>query len=228
MTSSARPPLASRLDAALRQAVARPAAWIALVAVMGSWPFVWALGTPVPPPPPVLTTLPSFSLVDQDGRPFGSADLEGRVWIASFIFTRCQTVCPALTVKLARVQARVRNLEPALHIVSFSVDPGFDTPARLLAYARSHRASPRMWTFLTGNDDAVRQTVEKGLRVAMGREADDASQAGISHGTHLVLVDGQRRIRGYYDPDDAAAIDRLVLDAALLVNRGSGPAVTSR
>jgi len=217
----------SRFDAALRHVVGRPAAWVALVALVGSWPFVWALGTTVPPPPPVLTTLPSFALVDQDGRPFGSTDLEGRVWIASFIFTRCPSVCPAITRKMARVQARVRNLEPALHLVSFSVDPGFDTPERLLAYARSHRASPRMWTFVTGPDDAVRQTVEQGLRVHMGREADDPSPAGISHGTHLVLVDGAGRVRGYYDPDDPAAVDRLVLDAALLVNRGSGP-VTSR
>jgi protein SCO1/2 len=223
-TSAPAPPLADRLDAALRWTVARPLAWLLVVGACASWPLVWALGTPVPPPPPVLAAVPPFRLSDQEGRPFGSEDLAGRVWIASFVFTRCETVCPAITRTMARVQSRVRNLEPALHLVSFSVDPEFDTPERLLAYSRAHRASPRMWTFLTGPSDAVRQAVEKGLRVAMNRDPSDPSPAGISHGTHLVLVDGADRVRGYYDPDDGEAVDRLVRDAALLVNRGpDGP-----
>jgi protein SCO1/2 len=200
--------------------VARPLVWLVVIAVLGAWPLIWSLRTRLPPPPPVLGTVPTFELTNQDGRPFGSGDLAGRVWVASFIFTRCPTVCPAVTRQMARVQARTRNLDPALHLVSFSVDPGYDTPAVLAAYARSNRASPRMWTFLTGPPDAVLETVEKGLRVSMGRDASDPSPAGISHGTHLVLVDRAGRIRGYYDPDAPEAIDRLVRDAALLVNRG--------
>lgn len=76
-----------------------------------------------------------------------------------------------------------------------------------------------MWTFLTGPADEVQATVEKGLRVSMGREPDDPTAGGISHGTHLVLVDRAGRIRGYYDPDAPDTIDRVVRDAALLVNR---------
>ena len=210
---------ASRLDATARALVGRPLFWVAVLSALAAWPAIWALRTPMPPAPPVLGIVPAFALQDQDGRPFGTADLEGRVWIASFIFTRCETVCPRITAQLARVQARTRNLEPALHLVSFSVDPEYDTPARLAAYARDHRASPRMWSFVTGRADAVRETVERGLRVSMGREPGDPSPAAISHGTHLVLVDGAARIRGYYDPEAPDAVDRLVRDAALLVNR---------
>jgi protein SCO1/2 len=209
----------ARIDGAARAATGRPLLWVAVIAALAAWPAVWALRTPVPPPAPVLGTLPAFQLTDQEGRPFGSRDLAGRVWVASFIFTRCETVCPAITRQMAQVQARTRNLEPALHLVSFSVDPEHDTPARLAAYARAHRASPRMWTFVTGPAAAVQETVEKGLRVSMGREDGDPSPAAISHGTHLVLVDGEARIRGYYDPDAPDAIDRVVRDAALLVNR---------
>ncbi len=209
----------ARIDRVARAATGRPLLWVAVIAALAAWPAVWALRTPVPPPPPVLGTLPGFELTDQEARPFGSRDLAGRVWIASFIFTRCETVCPAVTRQMARVQARTRNLEPALHLVSFSVDPAYDTPARLAAYARLYRASPRMWTFLTGPADAVQETVERGLRVSMGRVEGDPSPAAISHGTHLVLVDGQARIRGYYDPDAEDAVERLVRDAALLVNR---------
>jgi protein SCO1 len=210
---------ATRLDRAVRAAAGRPLLWAAIVLVLAAWPVIWTLRSRLPPPPPVLGTVPAFELTDQNGQRFGSADLAGRIWVASFLFTRCETVCPAVTRQLARVQDRTRNLEPALHLVSFSVDPGYDTPARLAAYARTYRASPRMWTFLTGPVQAVRETVERGLRVSMGRDAADPSPAGISHGTHLVLVDRSSRIRGYYDPNDAGALDRLVRDAALLVNR---------
>jgi protein SCO1/2 len=121
---------------------------------------------------------------------------------------------------MARIQDRARNLEPELHLVSFSVDPEHDTPERLAEYARAYRASPRMWTFLTGPAGAVQETVEKGLRVSMGGREPGAPPAAISHGTHLVLVDGAGRIRGYYDPEEADAVDRIVRDAALVVNRG--------
>jgi len=197
--------------------VARPVAWALLVAFIAAWPIVWALRTPMPPRLKVLGTLPPFELTAQDGSPFGSKDLAGRVWVASFIFTRCDTVCPAITRQMARIQGRTRNLEPAFHLVSISVDPEFDDPARLAVYAREHRASPRMWTFLTGPIDAVRETVVRGLRISMDPERPGGDAF---HGTHLVLVDGEGRIRGYYDPEDAGAVERVVRDAALLVNRG--------
>jgi protein SCO1 len=209
---------ATRLDAATRAAVGRPLVWVALIALVAAWPVVWTLRTRVPPSPPVLGSLPAFQLTDQHGRPFGSQELAGRVWVASFVFTRCETVCPAITRQMARIQDRTRNLEPALHLVSFSVDPEYDTPERLAAYARAHRASPRMWSFLTGPADSVRETVEKGLRVTMERDAGDPSPAAITHGGHLVLVDGSARIRGYYDPETPGAMDRVVRDAALLAN----------
>ena len=212
---------ASRAQDLASRLVARPAFWLVLVAAVASWPVVWSLRTPLPPPPPVLATLPPFELTDQAGRPFGSRDLEGRVWVASFIFTRCDTICPAITARMARIQGRTRQLEPAFHLVSFSVDPEYDTPARLAEYARLHRASPRMWSFLTGPDAAVKETVVNGLKVAMGREkGDDGRFEGIFHGSHLVLVDGKGQVRGYYDSDDEQVVDKVVRDVGLLVNRG--------
>lgn len=207
------------LETAAKALVARPLFWLALIATIAAWPVVWALRSPVPPPLPVLGTLPSFELVDQSGRPFGSRDLAGRVWVASFIFTRCDTECPAITRQMARIQSRARNLEPAFHLVSISVDPEYDSPARLAEYARAHRASPRMWTFVTGASEPIRETVVKGFRVSMGHDPGTGPE-GITHGTHLVLVDGAGRIRGYYDGESPATVDDVVRDAAILVNRG--------
>ena len=211
-------PFRDRLHGAVSAAVGRPLAWIVVVALIAAWPIAWALRTPLPPRLPVLGTVPPFELTGQDGGAFGSRDLAGRVWVASFIFTRCETVCPAITRQMARIQGRTRNLEPAFHLVSISVDPEFDDPVRLAAYARAHRASPRMWTFLTGPIETVRDTVVRGLRVSM--DAKRPEEQDISHGTHLVLVDGEGRIRGYYDSERTDVVERVVRDAALLVNRG--------
>jgi protein SCO1/2 len=208
------------LERAARSVSARPLFWIAAVAALGAWPVVWSLRTPLPPAPPVLGEMPPFRLTDAGGRPFGSDELSGRAWVASFIFTRCPTVCPRITARMSRIQDRARSLEPALHLVSFSVDPEYDTPARLADYARGHGASPRMWTFLTGPADAVRATVERGLRVSMGGPDAPPSPEELSHGTHLVLVDGAGRIRGYYDPEAPDVVDRVVRDAARVVNGG--------
>src|SRR5207302_7236522 len=171
-----------RFQRAVSNVVARPVAWARRVAFIAAWPIVWALRTPMPPRLKVLGTLPPFELTAQDGSPFGSKDLAGRVWVASFIFTRCDTVCPAVTRQMARIQGRTRNLEPAFHLVSISVDPEFDDPARLAAYARAHRASPRMWTFLTGPAGDVRDAVARGLRISMAKEAEHPGTEGISHG----------------------------------------------
>lgn len=209
-----------RVQQAIAWLVGKPLFWLAFVLAIGSWPLVWSLRTPLPPPLPVLGTLPSFELTDQQGKPFGSKDLEGKAWVASFIFTRCVTVCPAITAQMTRIQARTTQLAPAFHLVSISVDPDYDTPERLHAYASAHRATPRAWTFLTGPTGRVKDTVVNGLKVAMGKERGDDGAEEIFHGSHLVLVDQRGRIRAYYDSGEEKVVDRVVRDAALLVNRG--------
>jgi protein SCO1/2 len=211
---------AARVEGAVSRLVARPAFWLLLVAAVVSWPVARAVRAALPPPLPVLAALPGFQLTDENGRPFGSRDLEGKVWVASFIFTRCPTICPRITARMAEVQRRTRQLAPALHLVSFSVDPEHDTPERLRDYARAHHASPRLWSFLTGPEEAVKRAVVEGLKVTMGKERSGDDPGAIFHGTHLVLVDAGGRIRGYYDPEEPGAVDGLVRDAGLLVNRG--------
>jgi len=159
--------------------------------------------------PPVLAEVPVFTLVDQDGEGYGAEDLRGKPWIASFIFTRCPSVCPMLTSTVRNLQGRLEGVD--IRFVSFSVDPENDTPEVLRRYADSHGADLSTWHFLTGSSEALRETIEEGLRVSMGvREGRD-----ITHGTHLVLVDAEMHVRGYYRTD-AAGLERLETDARLL------------
>ena len=97
----------------------------------------------MPPPLPVLGEVPAFRLTSQDGRPYGSEELRGKVWVANFIFTSCTSSCPRLTSKMAIVQRRIRNTDESVHLVSFSVDPDNDTPARLAAYAEQYHYDHR-------------------------------------------------------------------------------------
>lgn len=157
--------------------------------------------------PELAMPLPSFSLVDQDGRTITLADLRGRVWIASFIFTRCPSVCPRLTAKMAALVEQTRG-EEQLAFVSISVDPDNDTPAVLRAYGERHDADFARWRFLTGDQKTLEATVVQGFKVALGRDDSGA----IVHAERFVLVDAEGRIRGYYDADDTGQRD--LLDAA--------------
>jgi protein SCO1/2 len=174
-----------------------------------------------PPPLPAYGELPPFQLTDQEDRRVGLAELRGQAFVAGFIFTRCETVCPAIVAKMRAVKERTADLGPALRLVSFSVDPQYDTPAVLRAYAKGRGADDPRWIFLTGDYQVMRDTVVNGLKMVMEKGAE-GDPDGIFHGSHLVLVDGAGRIRGYYDSSDADVVERVAADARALVESGSG------
>jgi protein SCO1/2 len=176
---------------------------------------------PRPPPPlPALGAVPEFALRTHDGGTLSASDLRGTVWAAGFVFTRCETICPVITAKMRRVQDATRDLGPAFRLVSLSVDPEHDTPEVLAAYAREHGADPRRWSFLGGGDfDALKAAVVDGFRLVLERE-DPRRPETILHASHVVLVDGAGRIRGYYDAADADCAERVARDARRLVEGG--------
>lgn len=171
-----------------------------------------ALACDPPPDLPVLGRVPDFTLTDQRGRAFASRSLEGTVTIVDFIFTRCVTACPMLTSHMANFRRRLGDRASRVRFVSITVDPGYDTPAVLAAYARTHGA-PDDWLFLTGDAASINRAVVQGFRVAMGaRTADDDGEFDILHSQHFVLVDRQRQIRGYFrtDQEGLAELERGV------------------
>jgi protein SCO1 len=163
--------------------------------------------------------VPSFTLTDAAGQPFGPAQLDGKPWIVDFIFTTCPEICPRMSEDMSRLQTWLVNraLDGRVRLVSVSVDPDRDTPERLRAYAAQFHARPGMWTFATGSQQAIEDAVVHGFKIAVSREKDDSQDGfAIVHGTKFVLVDGKRQIRGYYDTGDSAAMSRLRDDAAAL------------
>ncbi len=162
----------------------------------------------------MLGKVPAFELTQQDGSAYASKALDGKVWVANFVFTRCPTICPTFSAKMASIQKKTGD---AVRLVSFTVDPEFDTPEKLAAYATKFQATPR-WTFLTGERPAVEAIVIKGLMQTMVK--GDGSLMSIGHGSYFVLVDGKQQIRGFYRFNDDDSVERVVRDAATLAAGG--------
>jgi cytochrome oxidase Cu insertion factor (SCO1/SenC/PrrC family) len=122
---------------------------------------------------PVYGSVPDFALTDQRGRLVRRSDLDGNVWIASFIFTNCPDECPLMTAEMARLQSDLAYMN-ALRLVSISVDPDRDTPAVLSQYAERFNADPGRWVFLTGDKRAIYRLARDGFRLGI---VDPAEQS---------------------------------------------------
>lgn len=168
------------------------------------------------PSPEPKKSLPDFSLtaVTVDGTsPFDLRTMRGRAWIAAFVYTRCSGPCPMLTANMAGLQ---KSLPKKIGFLSFTVDPDHDEPEVLTLYARKFSADPQRWFFLTGEKTELIRLVRDGFLLPVVENAAALPGERFAHSTKFVLVDSQGRVRGWYDGEDAAALDKLAADAKAL------------
>ncbi len=187
----------------------RSVLWGTLVAVM-----VGVAASSFHPPAPVLGSygqVPEFHLTDQAGEPFQRGNLQGKVWVADFIFTSCGGSCPQMTAQMATL---ARELPPTVELVSVTVDPQRDTPPVLAQYAQAHGAQPDRWHFLTGPPEAIQRLALEGFRFSFASGGEEPEP--ITHSVRFALVDRQGVVRGTYDGTDSKALERLVRDARYL------------
>ena len=182
---------------------------------------------------PFIKSLPEFALTDQNSQKIPLSQLKGKVWVANFIFTSCAGTCPMLTQKMTRVQGAIQKFQKQngsaaaeCKIVSFSVDPERDTPAKLLEYSKKYRVDGSIWYFLTGSLDEVKSTVVDGFKMSMQKNelnpgAEDITEFDVVHGEKFILVDRKGWIRGYYDAN-ADGIDQLISDMQFLSTQKEG------
>jgi len=167
---------------------------------------------------PVLSTVPAFSFVDQSGAPFASSSLQGQVWVANFIFTRCPNICPKFTAKMGALQDKSATVVPALKLVSFTVDPEHDTPEVLKAYGEKHRADFSRWSFLRGERPELEKVIRDGMLQPMER-GDETDLNTVVHGSYFALVDAAGRVRGVYRFSEPGSVDEVLRDAQLLLRK---------
>ncbi|MDQ6623433.1 MAG: SCO family protein [Verrucomicrobiota bacterium] len=157
--------------------------------------------------------VPAFQLTNQDGQPFGSAQLQGKIWIADFIFTSCPGPCPMISSRVAEMQRPLENSD--VHLVSFTVDPETDTPAVLRDYAARLHARAGRWDFLTGPANEIYDLTRNGFKLAVAPSGD--TEGVPVHSTRAVLVDRHDTIRGYYDMTAPDAVTTLLADTSRLL-----------
>ncbi len=156
---------------------------------------------------PIYARVPDFVLTERSGRNVSLSDLAGRPWIADFIFTRCAGQCPMISSGMAVLARELKNAR----MVSFSVDPDYDTPPILAEYAKNYGAD-KGWLFLTGDREILNR-----LTTTLHMNKIDEP---MMHSASFVLVDAQGAVRGFYESNDPAAIEKLKQDHACLVHIG--------
>ena len=209
---------ADRCQSAAARLVGRPAFWVAFLAFAVAWPIVRTLTRDAPSKVPIVGTVGGFRLIDQHGQAFGDSELRGRVWIGSVACVRCRWAIPGAPARLATLQHRTRNLGEALHLVTFALAPMEDAPASLAS--ETDRVSTLRWSFLGGPREDVEHAITEtfGMLLPRGRPGEPRMKAfDPANAWTLALVDGELRVRGYYDLREDGDVDALMRDVELVL-----------
>lgn len=201
----------------IERLVANKLFWVLAIVFLFAYPVIRSVQRELPPPLPVLSKVPDFRFVDENGKTFGTHELNGKVYIANFMFTSCKTSCPILLKKVQNVQHRLRGVIDRVAIVSFTVDPETDTSGVLYDKARELKANPTVWKFLTASLEDTKKLLVEGFKVPVGEKEYANSIMDVAHSNKLVLVDQDGQIRGYYAIDNES-IGKLMIDTGLLIN----------
>ena len=157
---------------------------------------------------------PDFLFVDQRNQSISEEKFEGKIHVVDFFFTSCPTICPMMTTHLTQIQEHFKE-DNRVGILSYSIDPQHDTPQKLEAYAQLYDIDPEKWSMLTGASTDVFE-LAKDYKV-MAFDDSVGETPNLIHDGTFVLVDGQRRIRGYYNGLEQLDVHRLIEDIELLL-----------
>jgi protein SCO1 len=164
--------------------------------------------------------IPDFRFTDQYGKPFGSAELKGKTYVADFFFTRCPGICKDLTASMKRVHEEYKDAK-GLEFISFTVDTRNDSAKALHIYAEKHGINNTNWHFLHGSRDTLQYLMnEKGFLVLKPEWNEDLAQ--VKHTELLVLVDKNGYIRGHYNGTKKDDVDRLIDEIRVLYHEYAG------
>lgn len=161
----------------------------------------------------IYATIPPFRFVNQYGDSTGSKELTGKIYVADFFFTSCPSICPVMQRNMLTVYNAFKDTAD-VKIVSFTIDPKYDTPPVLKKYADKLGVTGNSWSFLQGDRDTVYKLAQQNFLV--GVKQDKAGPGGYVHDGLFILVDKEKRVRGSYDGTDPKQVAQLVDDIKTL------------
>lgn len=158
------------------------------------------------------SAIEDFSYTDHRGEPVSLEDLKGTPWLATFVFTNCETVCPPMTFNLSGIQEEL-EAEGLLDykIVAFSVDPGVDTPETMQAYLAQYSVPDESkWHLLTGYTQPEIAEFAKDNFSSFVRDDPESDQ--VIHGTSFYLVDQEGVVVNNYDGFENVPVEEIKND----------------
>ncbi len=164
--------------------------------------------------PDEFATVQPFTLTERSGAEVSLDTLRGRPWVASFVFTRCTGPCPRVSGSMRQLQGRLANTDTRL--VTFTVDPKYDTPEVLREYANLLGADPERWLFLTGTPAAIQDVSVQSFQLPVERDEMQPPGQLVTHKTLLCVVDRKGVIRGYYDGESDEGVKQAAARADFL------------
>lgn len=156
----------------------------------------------------------AFTLTDQRGRTITEKDLEGKIYVADFFFTTCEGICLDMSRNMAKIQEEFAD-EKSLMLLSHSVTPEIDTVLALMAYGELHSANNDRWLLLTGERKHIYNLARKEYFAA--KHDGDGGPNDMVHTENFVLVDKEKRIRGFYDGTNDDEVEQAMDDIKTLL-----------
>jgi protein SCO1/2 len=154
-----------------------------------------------------------FRLTNQNGKIITQRDYQDKIYVADFFFTTCPTICPKMTENMALIQARILD-DSQVKLLSFSVTPQIDSVAQLKRYAIEKEVNDQKWNLVTGDKKEIYTLARKSFLAV--KEDGDGGPFDMIHTENFILVDPEKRIRGFYDGTDIKAMEELLQDITTL------------
>lgn len=165
----------------------------------------------------------NVTLINQLGDTVSLYDIQNKVIVADFFFTRCPSVCPKMTRNMAKLQQSFSHYNEGrkvvdssiVRFVSFSIDPVRDSVAALKKYADKFGVDHDNWWMLTGNKKTIYDFALNELK--LGLVDGEGVDTSFIHSEKFVLLDKDYLVRGYYNGTDTVALAAMAKDIGLLM-----------
>jgi protein SCO1/2 len=152
---------------------------------------------------------------NQNGETITQEFYNDKIYVADFFFTTCPTICPIMTENMGYIQEKIKNDSDIL-LLSFSVTPEIDSVEQLKKYALEKNVIDSKWNLVTGNKKDIYNLARTSYLVA--KTNGDGGKYDMIHTENFVLVDKEKRIRGFYDGTNSKEMDQLLNDIKILKN----------
>lgn len=158
-------------------------------------------------------TIADFNLINQNGDTITQDTYKDKIYVADFFFTTCPSICPIMTDNMLKIQDRIMHNDDVM-LLSHSVTPVIDSVAQLKKYALKKGVNDNKWNLVTGDKKQIYELARKSYLAV--KNDGNGGEHDMIHTENFMLIDKQKRIRGFYDGTNTEDIEKLLSDLEIL------------